>query len=71
VADPVIFSFDEGILLVDQTFNYPEASPFPTDFEVDEFYQGLIMEHQTSSWDVNDEGLPSISELAKYSTLNI
>jgi len=69
VADPVIFSFDEGILLVDQTFNYPEASPFPTDFEVDEFYQGLIMEHQTSSWDVNDEGLPSISELAKYSTV--
>jgi len=68
-ADPVMFSFDEGILLVDQTFNYPETSPFPTDSEVDDFYLNLLQEHQTTAWDVNEQGLPLISDLAKYSTV--
>ncbi len=66
-AAPINFTFDQGILLVDQTYDYPAASPFPADDEVDEFYLQLFAGETTSCWDVDADGLPPLSELAKYS----
>ena len=66
---PVDFTFEDGILLIDGTEDYPEASPFPTDQEVDDFYNDLLTGYEFSNWDINSSGLPPLSELAKYSTL--
>ncbi|MFC1887387.1 M1 family aminopeptidase [Candidatus Cloacimonadota bacterium] len=69
IVDPINFSFDEGVLLVDQTFDYPASSPFPTDEDVDSFYLQLLENEETTTWDVNSDGLPPLSELANYSTV--
>ena len=66
---PVDFTFDEGILLIDGTEDYPETSPFPTDEEVDGFYHQLIQNYTFSDWDINESGIPPLTELARYSTL--
>jgi hypothetical protein len=50
---PVDFTFDQGILLVDGTQDYPATSPFPTDEEVDSYYDAILGQYGYTSWDVN------------------
>ncbi len=66
---PVDFTFDQGILLVDGTTDFPAGSTFPTDEEVDLFYDAILNNYAYTSWDIADEGLPPLTELAKYSTI--
>jgi len=65
----VDFCFDEGILLIDQTNNYPEASPFPSDDDVDTFYETITEDFQITTWDVAEDGFPPLNILANYSTI--
>jgi hypothetical protein len=66
---PVDFTFDEGILLVDGTQDYPASSPFPSDEDVDQYYDAILGNYAYTSWDVNSDGIPPLTEVAKYSTL--
>ncbi|HPR18657.1 MAG TPA: M1 family metallopeptidase, partial [Candidatus Cloacimonadota bacterium] len=66
---PVDFTLDQGILLVDGTEDYPASSLFPTDEEVDDFYDQILGTYGYDSWDVNESGLPPLTEIARYSTL--
>ena len=68
-TSPIQYSFDQGILLVDQTMDYPESSPFPNDEDVDNLYNTLTEYYPVTNWDISDSGVPSLSDLAKYSTL--
>lgn len=65
---PVDFTFDEGILVIDNTFDYPETSPFPGDEAVDTFYDNII-NAEVTNWDVNSQGAPDLTEMAKYSSI--
>ncbi|MBN2461392.1 MAG: T9SS type A sorting domain-containing protein, partial [Candidatus Cloacimonetes bacterium] len=69
MVSPVEFSFDEGILIVDRSYDYPDASPFPSDEDVDQFYSGLLAGYNFTCWDTFEEGMPPLSEMAKYSTI--
>ena len=66
---PVDFTLDQGILLVDGTWDYAAASPFPTDEEVDEYYDQLLQGYAFTNWDVNENGLPPLEEIAQYSSI--
>jgi hypothetical protein len=66
----VDYTMDEGILLIDRTYNFPEGSMLPTDEMVDNFYLNeLLDEYIVTEWDVTDNGFPPLSEIARYSTL--
>ena len=68
VSEPVDYTFDQGILIVDQTRDNSESSPFPTDEQVDEFYEGMIpWGIPFATWDVATEGMPPLGEMAHYS----
>ncbi len=66
--EPVNYTFDEGLLLVDATWDYPATSPFPGDAEMDAFYETVIPIDHTV-WDINAAGYPPLPELAKYSSI--
>jgi aminopeptidase N len=66
---PVNFTFDEGILLVDGTLDGLPASPFPTDEEVDLFYDELLSDYSYTNWDIATQGSPPLTEIAKYSSI--
>ncbi|MBC8214818.1 MAG: T9SS type A sorting domain-containing protein [Candidatus Marinimicrobia bacterium] len=66
---PVEFTFDNGILIVDKTKDNSQSNPFPTDEEVDDFYDLLLSNYLTTNWDADDQGLPELFEMAKYSSI--
>jgi len=70
-AIPVDFTFDQGILIVDETYDYPEISPFPTDEEVDLFYSELLNENSFdfAGWDLSADGEIPLTEMAQYSSI--
>ncbi|HEX37723.1 MAG TPA: T9SS type A sorting domain-containing protein [Candidatus Cloacimonetes bacterium] len=61
------FSLDQGILLVDETAQ--GSSTFPSNAEIDSFYHYLLDGYDYTDWDVDETGLPPLSELAKYSSI--
>jgi len=66
---PVDFTFDQGILLVDGTQDYSASSPFPSDEDMDDFYSEILNGYNITSWDVAADGMPPLTEYAKYSTI--
>ncbi|MCK4255319.1 T9SS type A sorting domain-containing protein [candidate division WOR-3 bacterium] len=64
-------SFDEGILLVDETWDGPGNPGNPTDNMVDEFYRDLFSEINLDfdEWDVDSQGTPEISTIGRYSLI--
>ncbi len=66
---PIEYSFDQGILAIDMTDDYPDTSPMPTDEEVDAFYQDILSEYSVTWWDVAADGPVPLSEMAKYSSI--
>ena len=65
---PIDFSLDQGILVIDETDQINPA--FPTNAEVDSFYQYLLQGYEYTEWDVDEQGdLPPLSEMAKYSSV--
>ncbi|MBN1949358.1 MAG: T9SS type A sorting domain-containing protein [Candidatus Cloacimonetes bacterium] len=67
-AEPITYSFDEGILLVDNTGDFTNPT-FPSDEEVDDFYHYLLTGFNYSDWDIATLGEPPLTELALYSTV--
>ncbi|MCD6329183.1 MAG: hypothetical protein J7M10_02335, partial [Candidatus Cloacimonetes bacterium] len=62
------FSLDQGILVIDETDQINPA--FPTNAEVDSFYQYLLQGYEYTEWDVDEQGdLPPLPEMAKYSSV--
>ncbi|MCF7857698.1 MAG: T9SS type A sorting domain-containing protein [Candidatus Cloacimonetes bacterium] len=68
-VEPIDFTLDGGILLVDGTLDGLPSSPFPTDEEVDSFYAGLLSNYSYTNWDIVAQGSPPLTELANYSTV--
>jgi len=66
-VEPIDYSFDQGILLVDNSGDF--ASPFPTDEEIDSFYYYLLEEQNFTDWDVADSGYPPLNILAHYTSV--
>ncbi|MCK4339757.1 MAG: T9SS type A sorting domain-containing protein [Candidatus Cloacimonetes bacterium] len=66
-AIPVDFSLDQGIFVIDETNNTNPA--FPTDAEVDSFYNYLLDNYSHTDWDTEELGIPPLSELVKYSSI--
>jgi len=65
---PIDFLLDQGILVIDETDQINPA--FPTNAEVDYFYQYLLEGYEYTEWDVDEQGdLPPLSEMAKYSSI--
>lgn len=66
-AAPVDYTLNEGILVVDNSANY--SAPFPTDAEMDAFYDAALGDWEHANWDVSTQGLPPLATLARYSTV--
>jgi len=65
--EPIDYSFDLGILLVDNSGDF--ASPFPSDEEIDSFYYYLLEDQNFTEWDVADSDYPPLNTIASYSTV--
>ncbi len=65
---PINYTLDEGILLVDNTGDFINP-PFPSDEDVDTFYHTLLEAYDFTDWDVLESGEPSLTEMARYSTI--
>ncbi len=68
VTQPIDYSFNRGILVVDNTMDYSSPT-LPTDEEMDEFYDDLMRYYAYDTWDVSDQGYPPLSEMGRYSTI--
>lgn len=68
-VEAVDFTMDQGVLVVDMTYNYPESSPMPTDAMCDAFYQSMFGSYGASYWDCASQGMVPLSEMAQYSTV--
>ncbi|MFC1887255.1 M1 family aminopeptidase [Candidatus Cloacimonadota bacterium] len=66
-VEAIDYSFDQGILLVDNSGDF--ASPFPTDDEIDSFYSYLLEGLSYTEWDVASADYPPLDIIAQYSTL--
>ena len=59
------YPFDQGILVIDETKDGSGILGNPTDAMVDDFYSSVLPGNYTV-WDVNTDGVPSISVLKHY-----
>jgi hypothetical protein len=67
-VDAVTLPMDQGILVVDETWDGNGGLISPTDAEVDEFYSEVIPRSFTP-YDYATQGAPSIETLGQYSTV--
>jgi hypothetical protein len=65
-ATPVEFTFDWGLLVVDETRNGTGSILSPTDAMVDDFYHNGIAPFPYTSWDFDTMGSPTLSTLSHY-----
>jgi len=63
---PLIFNFDLGMLLVDETRDGNGMGLNPSDAMVDDFYAGVLQGLNYSTWDCVTMGLPTLSTLCHY-----
>jgi hypothetical protein len=63
---PVEFTFDWGMLLVDETRDGTGAAISPTDAMVDDFYAAALSPIAYTNWDYNVQGAPGINVLSHY-----
>ncbi len=68
VTQPVDYSFDTGILVVDNSMDYNTGS-LPTDEDMDAFYDDILMHYPHHDWDVRQQGMPPLSEMGRFSTI--
>ncbi len=67
-ATPIDFPLDQGILVIDETRDGSGMQGNPDDAMVDEFYEAVIPTDYTS-YDYEEDGMPSLELLANYSTI--
>jgi hypothetical protein len=61
------FPLDEGILLVDNTFDY--TTGMPGDSLSDAFYDEILQEYHVTKWDISGQDVLSIATLSRFSTV--
>jgi len=66
---PAHTSLDQGILIVDETFDGNGSRGSPTDAQQDTFYTHILRGYPTTNWDCAIQGLPNIFNLGFYSTI--
>ena len=64
-----IVSLDKGILIVDETADGDGSPMSPTDQEVDDFYDDLLVHFSSEQFDLIGEGEISLVDLGAYSTV--
>jgi hypothetical protein len=62
------FSFDRGIIVVDETRDGTGGTLLPDSLQ-DDFYGRLLSRYEFDSWDFDSSGPPAISTLGLYSTI--
>lgn len=65
-AIPVIFPFDQGLLVVDETRDGTGSILSPTDAMVDDFYAAALTPFSYANWDCATQGMPSLDILKHY-----
>ncbi|HQH47732.1 MAG TPA: M1 family aminopeptidase [Candidatus Syntrophosphaera thermopropionivorans] len=65
-AVPVLFSFAQDFLVVDETRDGNGSNISPDDAMVDNFYNTALIPIEYDSWDVASEGLPDLATLGGY-----
>jgi hypothetical protein len=63
------FSFNQGILLVDETRNGNGTQGQPTDAQQDSFFNFISESYQITHYDVDANGLLRVNDLGPYSTM--
>lgn len=73
INNPIIrsrcISLDQGILLVDNTFNDDGTLFHPSDKEVDDFYEYLMQGYEHKFYDLKEEGEIKLADLGAFSTV--
>ncbi len=62
-------SFDQGLLVIDDTYNGNGSLLTPTDTQVDEFYSSLLTGFQNSNFEIDNNTTITLSHLAPFSTV--
>lgn len=65
-ASPITFPFDLGFLVVDETRAGNGTAFSPTDAQVDDFYATALQGFNYTEWDLDTQGNPPLSTLARY-----
>lgn len=65
-AEPLAFSFENDLLVVDETRDGNGANINPDDAMVDNFYDVALDPLVYAEWDVADQGLPPLDVLGQY-----
>jgi len=64
-----VVSLDQGILLVDETADGDGSLMNPTDEQVDEFYNDLLVNFNKDNYDLTENGSIALQDLGAYSTV--
>jgi hypothetical protein len=62
-------TFQDGILVVDETNDGTGLEESPTDDQVDSFYDSLLVGRSHDDWDYINSGMPAADVLGRYSTV--
>ncbi len=66
---PYTFTLDQGILVIDDTFNGNGTIGNPTDEEVDEYFRDILYDFEINEYDVVLSPDIQVSDIGKYSTI--
>jgi len=66
---PVNFTFNKGILIVDETYDGNGNIGKPNDETVDNFYKNVLRKFNQSNYDIIERGGISVVDFANYSTV--
>ncbi len=64
-----VISLDQGILIVDETEDGTGTLLYPTDEQVDSFYEFLLDGFRHQMYDINNDGLPTLADIGAFSTV--
>jgi hypothetical protein len=64
-----VVSLDQGILIVDETFDGDGSQLNPTDEQVDEFYDQLLFKYNYQNYDLFEESSISLADMGAFSTV--
>jgi hypothetical protein len=64
-----VVSLDQGILIVDETYDGDGSLLNPTDEQVDEFFNQLLSQYNYQSFDLFEETSISLADMGAYSTV--
>jgi len=69
IYEPFTFTLDQGILVIDDTFNGTGALTNPTDEEVDNYFRDVLIDFEINNYDLILSPNILVSDIGKYSTI--